>query len=256
MGDRLKEALKADPTPLCLLLDFADVSGFDISAANVICRSIRAAHTQGTHIVLSAMAKRSQSTLRLGLLESEWRDLIFAEDIDHGLERCEDLVIAGWERQRAESENARDALFSISIDHAVREMDRQARFEALTERLGAWLQPRTYAAGETIVARGEMQEGMQFLTEGRAMMHAGQARARMQECGPGDALAPQAAFGPHLAEFSVTAQKPCRTVLMTSSARRSLERDDAALTVELDRYLFETILEHRARPLLTHAERF
>ena len=256
MGDRLKEALKADPTPLCLLLDFADVSGFDISAANVICRSIRAAHTQGTQIVLSAMAKRTQSTLRLGLLESEWRDLIFAEDIDHGLERCEDLVIAGWERQRTESEDTRDALFSISIDHAVREMDRQARFEALTERLGAWLQPRTYAAGETIVARGEMQEGMQFLTEGLAMVHAGQAGARMQECGPGDALAPQAAFGPHLAEFSVTAQKPCRTVLMTSSARRSLERDDAALTVELDRYLIETILEYRARPLFTHADRF
>ena len=249
MGDRLKEALKADPTPLCLLLDFADVSGFDISAANVICRSIRAAHTQGTHIVLSAMAKRTQSTLRLGLLESEWRDLIFAEDIDHGLERCEDLVIAGWERQRTESEDARDALFSISIDHAVREMDRQARFEALTERLGAWLQPRTYAVGETIVARDEMQEGMQFLTEGRAMMHAGQAGARMQECVPGDALAPQAAFGPHLAEFSITAHKPCHTVLMTSSARRSLERDDAALTVELDRYLIETILEYRASVL-------
>ena len=32
LGDRLKEALKADPTPVCLLLDFADVSGFDISA--------------------------------------------------------------------------------------------------------------------------------------------------------------------------------------------------------------------------------
>ena len=59
----------------------------------------------------------------------------------------------------------------------------------------------------------------------------------------------------HLAEISVTAQEPCRTLLMTSSARRSLERDDAALTVELDRYLIETILEHRAKPLPAHAGR-
>ena len=97
---------------------------------------------------------------------------------------------------------------------------------------------------------------MQFLTEGRAIVHAGQAGARMQECGPGDALAPQAALGPHLAEISVTAQEPCRTVLMTSAARRSLERDDAALTVELDRYLIETILEYRGSPLSNPTDRF
>ena len=256
LGDRLKEALRADPTPVCLLLDFADVSGFDISAANVICRSIRAANAQGTQIVLSATAERTRSTLRSGLPEGEWQNLIFAEDLDHGLARCEDLVIAGWESLSSKSEDARDELFGISIDHAMRELDRQARFEALTERLGAWLQPCTYAAGETVVAHGEIQEGMQFLTEGRAMVHAGQAGARMQECGPGDALAPQAVFGPHLAEISATAQKPCRTVLMTPSARRSLERDDAALTVELDRYLIETILENRARPLPIHADQF
>ena len=201
------------------------------------------------------MAERTRSTLRPGLLDSEWRNLVFAQDLDHGLERCEDLVIAEWERLHSESEDARDALFGISIDHAVRELDRQARFEALTERLGPWLQPFAYAAEEAIVAHGEIQQGMQFLTAGRAMARAGQAGARAQEYGPGDALAPQAAFGPHLAETSVTAQEPCRTVLMTPSARRSLERDDAALTIELDRYLIEAILEYRATPPRTLAER-
>ena len=173
-GDRLKEALESDPPPLCLLLDFSDVSGFDISAANVICRSIRAAQTRGTHIVLSAMAERTRSTLRPGLLDSEWRNrsVVFAQDLDHGLERCEDLVIAEWERLHSESEDARDALFGISIDHAVRELDRQARFEALTERLGPWLQPFAYAAEEAIVAHGEIQQGMQFLTAGRARRRA------------------------------------------------------------------------------------
>lgn len=134
----------------------------------------------------------------------------------------------------------------------MRELERQARFEALTERLGAWLQPCSYAAGEAVVARGEKQAGMQFVIDGLATVHTGLAETPMQECGPGDALAPQAAFGPHLAEISVTAQQACRTLLMTSSALRSLERDDAALTVELDRYLIETILENRATPLPAH----
>ena len=59
----------------------------------------------------------------------------------------------------------------------------------------------------------------------------------------------EAAFGDHAAENSVAAVGPCQAVLMTSSARRRLERDDLELTVELDRYLIETILEYRSRLL-------
>lgn len=251
MGTHLKQALGADPAPLCLLLDFAAVSGFDVSATNVIFRSVRAARAQGTHIVLSAVAEHVRSILQRGLPEGEWRSLILEEDLDRGLERCEDLVIAEWDRLSAGSDDARDALFGLSIDHAVREVERQAGFEALMERLRPWLRSRAYEAGETIVARGESQEGMQFLTQGRAMAHEEDTGARMDEYGPGDVLATEAAFGDHTAEMAVLAVEPCRTVLMTPSARRSLERDDLELTVELDRYLIDTILEYRARVLPT-----
>ena len=145
-------------------------------------------------------------------------------------------------------------MFDISFDHVVRQLDRQARFEALIERLRPWLQDRTYAIGETIVARGEKQKGMQVLTEGRATVRGEDAGARMDEHGPGDALASQAAFGSHVAEISVVATEPCRTVWMTPSARRSLEQEDLALTVELDRYLIETILEFQTRLLSTGVE--
>ena len=249
MGNHVKQALGADPAPLCLLLDFAAVSGFDVSAANVIFRSVRAARAQGTHIVLSAVAEHVRSILRRGLPEGEWRSLIFEEDLDRGLERCEDLVIAEWDRLNAGSDDARDALFGLSIDHAVREVERQVRFEALIERLEPRLQDRVYAVGETIVARGEEQEGMQFLTQGRAMAREEDAGARMDEYGPGDVLVAEAAFGDHTAEITVLAVDLCRTALMTPSARLSLERDDLELTVELDRYLIDTILEYRARLL-------
>ena len=256
MGHRLKQALSADTAPLCLLLDFAAVSGFDVSAANIVFRSVRAARAQGTHIVLSAVAEQVRSILRRGLPEGEWHSLIFEEDLDRGLERCEDLVIAEWDRVHAGSDDARDALFGLSIDHAMQEVERQARFEALMERLCPWLQDRVYAVGETIVARGERQEGMQLLVQGRATAREEDGEARMDEYGPGDALAAEAAFGDHAAEISVAASEPCRTVLMTPSARRSLERDDLELTVELDRYLIETILKYRATLLSSSADRF
>ena len=255
MGHRLKQALTADPAPLCLLLDFAAVSGFDVSATNVIFRAARTARAGGTHIVLSAVAEHVRSILRRGLPESTWHGLIFEEDLDRGLERCEDLVIAEWDRLHAGSDDARNALFGLSIDHAVREVERQARFEALMEQLEPWLQSRAYEAGETIVARGEKQEGMQFLTQGRAMAREEDAGARMDEYGPGDALVTEAAFGDHAADITVLAVEPCRTVLLTPSALGSLERDDLELTVELNRYLIDTILEYRARLLPNRAGR-
>ena len=159
LGDRLKQTLRADPPPRCLLLDFTGVSGLDISAVNVFSRVIRAARQVQSQVVLSTLPERVRLTLRHGLPDRDWRNLLLEEDLDHGLERCEEIVIAEWTRLHGTSEDTRKALLDVSIDDAVRQLERQARFEELTERLRPWLQFRDYAAGETIVARGERQEG-------------------------------------------------------------------------------------------------
>ena len=188
------------------------------------------------------------SVLRRCLPEGERRALDFAEDLDRGLERCEDLLILEWDRQNAGSDAARSTLLGLAFDQALRDTDRQARFEALTEQLGPWLEDRVYTAGENVVARGERQPGMQFLVEGRVTKRDGEAGPRVDEFGQGDALMPQAAFEDHVAESCLAAESPCRTVLLTPPARRSIERGHPELAVDLDRYLMETFLAHRASP--------
>ena len=253
IGDRLNRVLKSDPPPLCVLLDFAEVSGFDSSAANVLGRAIRAARAKGTRIVLSAAAEHVRSILQRGLPAPLWEALILTEDLDRALERCEDLVIAEWDRQHAEADEAREVLFGLSVDHAMRELDRLARFEALTERLEPWLEHRDHGAGETIVVQGEQQEGMLLMTGGRAVVREEEAGARVAEYGPGDVLAAEAAFAPHVPAISVVAEAASRTALMTPASRRSLERDDLPLAVELDRYLIETMSANRAEPSSSNA---
>ena len=76
IGDRLNRVLKTDPPPLCVLLDFADVSGFDSSAANVLGRALRAARAKGTRIVLSGAAEHVRSILQRGLPAPLWEALI------------------------------------------------------------------------------------------------------------------------------------------------------------------------------------
>ena len=247
IGGWIKQALKDDPPPHCLLLDFAAVSGFDSSAANVMSRAIRAAHARGTRMVLSAAPAHVRTILQRGLPPPLWQALTVEENLDRALERCEDQVIAEWDRLHGDSDAAREALFGLSIDHAMQEIDRLARFEELAERLNPWLEVRAFEADATIVTQGEEQEGMLLVTEGRAIAREGDSGTRMAELGPGDALAAEAAFVPYVPQFSVVAATPCRIALMTPAARQALERDDLALAVELDRYLIETISATRTK---------
>ena len=71
--------------------------------------------------------------------------------------------------------------------------------------------------------------------------------ARIAEYGPGDALEPRAAFEDHVAGVDVAATEPCRTVLMTASARQSLERDDLVLAHELSKHLIGVMLARQTR---------
>ena len=246
IGDRLHRVLKTDPPPLSVLLDFTQVSGFDSSAANVMSRAVRAAHARGTRMVLAAAAEHVRSILHRGLPAPLWDSLILVEDLDRALERCEDLVIAEWDGLHGDSDEAREVLFGLSVDDAMRDLDRQSRFEALTERLEPWLEHRTHGADETILVRGGAPEGMLLVIEGRAVAREEEAGARVLEYGPGDALAAEAAFSPQPARLTVVAAVPCRTALMTPAAREALEREDPALAVALDRYLIETISGYRS----------
>ena len=246
LGDRLKNALKSEPAPKCLLLDFGDVTGFDVSAINAFCRVVRLARDTHTRIVLSAATEAFRSSMRRNLPERSSGDLSWERDLDHGLERCEEILIGEWTRTHSAVEERREALLGLSFDEALRQLERQAAFEVLVDRLEPWLEARTYAAGESLVVRGERQEGVQLLTSGRAVARSDDDETRLQEYGPGDAITPQAAFGDHVAETSVEAEIPSRTALMTAAARRALEGQDLALALAMDKHLIEAILKRPA----------
>ena len=238
--DNFRNALTDDPPLRCLLLDFSQISGVDISAINAFHRFIMTAQPSGTKVVLSSVPEYFSSALRRRLPTQEWQSLDFPEDLDQGLERCEDALIAEWELVYATEDEARGRLFDLSVEEMTRFLDRQARFEDLTERLRPWLLSCEYDAGRIIAARLERQEGMQLLAAGRAAARESDSNARLAEFGPGDVLTPKAAFGNHVAYVDIVAEQPCKTLLLTQTARRLLERDDPVLALELDRYVMNS----------------
>ena len=91
--ERLKSALRSNPPPQCVLLDFTAVTGFDVSAATALHRFTLAAKSQGTEVVFSAVPEHFEATLATIVPGDAKSGLHFEDDLDRGLERCEDIIL-------------------------------------------------------------------------------------------------------------------------------------------------------------------
>ncbi len=236
LADRLRQSLRNDPHPSCILLDFKAVSGLDFSAINALGRVMHAAYAAEARVVLSAASAQLKSELAHGLPPPVYDNLVWEPDADRGLERCEDIVIAAWRADPGREKSRRGALLERVTDDMERQLDRQVLFENLVHDLRDWLEPREYAVGEALVTLGDPQHGLQLLTAGRASAYDSRG-ARLYQCGPGDVIEPQGAFGAHSATRATVADEPCRAMLLTPAATAWLEEHEGQLSLRLYRYL-------------------
>ncbi len=235
LADHLRASLRGDTRPNCLLLDFAAVSGLDFSAVNVLCQLLESVDAAGVRVVLSAAPEHLMRAFERNLPAAVFARVFAEPNADRALERCEEIVIARWKAGEDVARHRRTALLEQASDDLERYLDRQIQFEELTEELNDWLDPREYAAGDTLAGAETPQEGLQLLVAGRVSA-CDAAGLRLYQCGPGDALRP---VGVLEAEnvTSLVADEPCRTLVLTPSTRRWLEQQRPELVLKLYGYL-------------------
>ena len=234
LTDQLKLSLSGPSRPVCLMLDFGGVSGFDVSAVNVLGRFLQTANAAGVQVVLSAVSEQLKTGLERNLPPAVFAGLWVEPNSDHALERCEDIVITAWKAKAVTADQPRAALLENVAEDLERHLDRQIQFEDLMEELQDWLNPRQYAAGEILAGPGSPQEGLQLLLSGRASAYDA-AGTRLYQCGPGDAIWPIGASDRK--EASMVADNPCRTMELTPTDRLKLETHEERLALKLYRYL-------------------
>ena len=80
LADRLKQSLR-HPTRnrLCILLDFGNTTGVDVSAVNALGRFILAAHHSGTRVALNGTSRELDLGLKQSLPPSVHDDLLVAD---------------------------------------------------------------------------------------------------------------------------------------------------------------------------------
>ncbi|MCE2391352.1 MAG: SulP family inorganic anion transporter [Proteobacteria bacterium] len=234
LADHLRKAVHGATRPDCLMLDFGAVSGVDYSAVNVLSRFVETANTAGVRLVLSALPRHLTREFERNLPPSVFAELLLEPNADSALERCEEIVIAAWRTDEERAEQRRATLLEHVGEDLERQLELQIRFEELVDELSGWLDPREYAAGETLSGPKSPHDGLELLVSGRASAFDA-AGSRLYQCGPGDSARPAGAIAEKVT--SVVAEEPCRTLVMTPAARRWLETHRPALVLKLYGYL-------------------
>ena len=233
LADLLKKSLDGPSRVSCLMIDFTHVSGFDFSAVNVVARSVRQANAAGVHVVLSSLSGTLRSSLERNLDPAVFSGLWLEPDVDLGLERCEELIIAAWEAEVARMKQGRGSLLEQASEDMERQLERQVHFEDMIEALRPWLISRDYAAEEILAGPEHPCEGLQLLLSGHASVQDSEGR-RLRQCSPGDVI--WLADGERQA--TAIADESCRTMLLTPDARHWLEEHKQRLIIDLYRYIF------------------
>ncbi|GAB6125894.1 SLC26A/SulP transporter family protein [Humidesulfovibrio idahonensis] len=239
---------QAGPGPSHLILDFADVDGFDSSAINCFLRMLQRCSAAGCQVVFASSPPTLQEQLhRSSPLETAGAR--FLPDLDRALEWCEDAVLAR-EQARLESQRdaaGRDKLFDLAVDDMLQRLEEEERFEALVERLGPYLDTRQAAAGEVMVRQGERPDGVWLLLSGQAeeVARSGAGTSvRLRTLGPGGIAGHAAAGQANPAPGDIVTLTDCALAFLPASALRRLELEDQATALAFYS-LFAASLESR-----------
>ena len=234
LTERLKESFSSPRPPQCMLLDFSAITGFDFSSVNSLSLFLRLAREKGIAVVLSSTPARLISLLERNLAAKTFSELEFKENLDIALEYCEDTIITSWKAKAATEDDRLTTLLEKSSEGLEHQLNQQVEFEHLIEEFHNLLVSLDYKQDEVLVTDSP-GEDIQLLVSGRASTRDASGE-RLNQFGPGDTILTLQGYSKPADK--VVADMPSLVMVLTSSARRILEKQDPELALRFYRYLF------------------
>ncbi len=241
VAERLGKSPQGHPPPSFLILDFAQVDGFDSSAVNSFLRLLQRAEGTTTRLVFSAAPAMLREQLHRADAAQAERARFFP-DLDRALQWCEDAVL-GRELERLEGLKATGGhapLFDETVDDMLLHLERSERFETLQERLeqhcAQHLQQRAVEAGASILGQGEAVDGLLLLVSGQAeevRTEPDGTQARLRTLSPGAVAGHTGAVLGFRAPGQIIALAPSRLAFLPAAALRQLEEEHPATALML-----------------------
>lgn len=197
-----------------LVIDFRRVSGLDSSSVLSFTRLSQMASASGFDLVLCGMTDEVRKAILRGGFRYEKQHVHFAEDLDHGLERCENDLLGKIAPQVIGGDPV--PVLDLLVDVI---KDRQ-----LAEALLPQLEKVEIEAGEKLILQNAPSDDIYFVEQGRAavMLEAkGQPELRVATIGRGSIVGEMAFYLGKPRSASVIAESP---ILAWRFSIASLER--------------------------------
>ncbi len=224
------EALHDEATH-SILVDFRDVSGFDVSAVNNFVRLAQRMSARNVTFILASPPDLFTDLLRqIGGQELARTYRVFPDD-NSALEWCEDEIISSAHVALTDTSDQarrdRDELFDTVADDLLSELGRQEHIERLLDSIAPYLEVQSFTPGQTLLAQGESGPGMIFVMEGAVQElirdDSGEA-STLRTLGPGTFFNEAAAYGPWRTPHGYQAESSVKIALLLPEALRKLEQ--------------------------------
>jgi sulfate permease, SulP family len=226
--DALKQRMNQAglPAPAIMLVDFRAVTGLDSSAALSFQKTAQLAQEKGMEMVLTGASEQARERLDLDRLDASSQQVRMLTDLDHGLEWCEDRVLARHANHGPDplpAEAARQASISELL------ASRAARYGELHEML----------QGDILFRRGDPAESLYFLLSGQVsvLIQSGEGEMRLRTMGPGCCIGELALYLNQPRSADVRIDAPSCVLSISQAALEHIRQQDPGLSADLHAFI-------------------
>lgn len=220
------------PAPRYVLLDFRHVSGMDVSAVLSFARMVQLARSRNLTLVLTDLSPRLQRQLERELPQEKEEEEGPAPwhlfpDLDHGLEWCEDQILALLQAVDSLSSFAGTSPASVGaawFDEAAGG-DRQP---GIMRRVMDYMERQTFESGQVLIHQGEPTRGLYFIEEGQLTIQLegeGGESMRLRTRGPGTVVGEVGLYLGTPATASVVVEGTCSVYRLSAKALARMEAE-------------------------------
>jgi SulP family sulfate permease len=245
LSTRIRQRLDEDGvTPLrFVLLDFRAVNGIDSSANYEFHRLRLMAQQQGFTILFTGMSDPVADSIDANASPGSEHSTRRFTDLDHGLEWCEEQLLADFAGHHGCQSCGALALLEKTLD----DDDALRRFETYLERVA-------FSPGDRLITQGDAPGDLFFLEEGHVSVYlekSASKRVRIRRTGPGTVLGELGFYLRAPRTASVIAEDSGLAFRLSSESLARMQVEAPELAAAFHRFMADLLAERLVRTTRT-----
>jgi len=218
-----------------LIFDFRHVTGLDSSTINSFNKLRIMAKNHGFKVVFCSLNQDMTNQLMVGgLLPDEGGVFVEFDDLDHGLERCEDELIEKYKKSYEELSDSRKA----------------DSFKDKFPGIAEFFEEKTVVGNTAIIEQGKNPGGIYFIDSGRITVRldtGSKEGIRLKSLGSGTVVGEVSLYLGSKASASVLTKTDCVIYFLSKENFQKLNLESPGKAAELHTYIVKLLSDRLAK---------